>query len=235
MADLKENSVEGSQLQTAQESVWKSDFGRDYTDRNTLDVEPLDELWLRNYGIARSAINEKFLHGIEKHASFLEVGCNAGNQLLLLAQMGWSNLSGTELQAYAVEIARSRLPHATLKQGSALSLPWPDRSFDVVFTSGVLIHISPSDLTRAMDEMYRVSKEYIWCSEYYAPEVTRITYRDRAELLWKMDFAGLFVDRFPDLQLVREQRLPYLQNGNVDTVFLLRKTTASQMPSKELK
>jgi pseudaminic acid biosynthesis-associated methylase len=224
MLKSKEDSAEDSCRQTAQEAVWDGDFGRDYTDRNTFDAQSLDDLWLRNYGVARSTINEEFLSGIAKKASFLEVGCNAGNQLLLLKQMGWSNLSGIELQCYALEIARSRLQDTTLKQGSALALPWPDSVFDVVFTSGVLIHISPSDLSVAMEEIYRVSKEYIWCSEYYAPELTRITYRDRSELLWKMDFARQFQDRFPDLELTREHRLPYLQNSNVDTVFLLRKT-----------
>jgi pseudaminic acid biosynthesis-associated methylase len=224
MLKSKEDSAENHCRQTAQEAVWDGDFGRDYTDRNTLDAQSLDDLWLRNYGVARSTINEEFLSGIPKNASFLEVGCNAGNQLLLLKQMGWSNLSGIELQCYALEIARSRLQDATLKQGSALALPWPDSAFDVVFTSGVLIHISPSDLRVAMEEIYRVSKEYIWCSEYYAPELTRITYRDRTELLWKMDFARQFKDRFPNLQLTREQRLPYLKNSNVDSVFLLRKT-----------
>jgi len=224
MLKSKEDSAENHCRQTAQEAVWDGDFGRDYTDRNTLDAQSLDDLWLRNYGVARSTINEEFLSGIPKNASFLEVGCNAGNQLLLLKQMGWSNLSGIELQCYALEIARSRLQDATLKQGSALALPWPDSAFDVVFTSGVLIHISPSDLGVAMEEIYRVSKEYIWCSEYYAPELTRITYRDRTELLWKMDFARQFEDRFPNLQLTREQRLPYLKNSNVDSVFLLRKT-----------
>jgi len=224
MLKSKEDSAENLCRQTAQEAVWDGDFGRDYTDRNTLDAQSLDDLWLRNYGVARSTINEEFLSGIPKNASFLEVGCNAGNQLLLLKQMGWSNLSGIELQCYALEIARSRLQDATLKQGSALALPWPDSAFDVVFTSGVLIHISPSDLRVAMEEIYRVSKEYIWCSEYYAPELTRITYRDRTELLWKMDFARQFKDRFPNLQLTREQRLPYLKNSNVDSVFLLRKT-----------
>jgi pseudaminic acid biosynthesis-associated methylase len=224
MLKSKEDSAENHCRQTAQEAVWDGDFGRDYTDRNTLDAQSLDDLWLRNYGVARSTINEEFLSGIPKNASFLEVGCNAGNQLLLLKQMGWSNLSGIELQCYALEIARSRLQDATLKQGSALAPPWPDSAFDVVFTSGVLIHISPSDLGVAMEEIYRVSKEYIWCSEYYAPELTRITYRDRTELLWKMDFARQFKDRFPNLQLTREQRLPYLKNSNVDSVFLLRKT-----------
>jgi pseudaminic acid biosynthesis-associated methylase len=213
--------------ETSQEGVWKGDFGRDYTDRNTFDPKSLDELWLRNYGVARSTINEEFLSGIPRNASFLEIGCNAGNQLLMLRQMGWSNLSGTELQPYALEIACSRLPEVAFKQGSALSLPWKDNSFHVVFTSGVLIHISPNDLPRAADEIYRTTDGYIWCSEYYAPDATEITYRNRRELLWKMDFAAYFIRRFPDLKLVREKRLPYLDNPNVDTVFLLRKTRSA--------
>ncbi|HKF05424.1 MAG TPA: pseudaminic acid biosynthesis-associated methylase [Candidatus Sulfotelmatobacter sp.] len=212
-----------SATETQQERIWKGDFGREYTERNTVDTASLDQLWRRNYGVARSTINESFLSRIPKDAKFLEVGCNAGNQLLMLSQMGWSNLSGTELQPFAMEIARSRLPSATFKLGSALALPWDDGSFDVVFTCGVLIHISPTDLPTVMDEIYRTTKEYIWGTEYYAPEVTQVTYRDHSELLWKMDFARQYMRRFPDLELVREQRLPYLDNANVDAVFLLRK------------
>lgn len=223
MLNSKENSPDKNNAQTQQELVWNSDFGRAYTDRNTFDIESLDALWLRNYGVSRREINAQFLGGISKTAKVLEVGCNAGNQLLLLRQMGWSELSGVELQPYALEIARSRLPNASLKEGSALALPWADSSFDLVFTSGVLIHISPDDLPRAVSEIYRVSKEYIWCSEYFASEVTEIKYRDRAELLWKMDFARQFLRAFPDLELVQERRLPYLESTNVDSVFLLRK------------
>lgn len=209
--------------ETQQETVWKGTFGREYTERNTVDTEGLDEHWRRNYGFARSSIIASFLSGISKDAKFLEVGCNAGNQLLMLKQMGWRNLSGTELQPFAIEIASSRLPDAAFKLGSALALPWEDRSFDVVFTCGVLIHISPTDLPSVMDEIYRTTREYIWGTEYYAPEVTQVTYRDHSELLWKMDFARQYMKRFPDLELVKEQRLPYLDNANVDAVFLLKK------------
>ena len=204
-------------------SVWKGDFGRAYTDRNTLDSEGLDRLYRGNYGIGRREINQTFLRDIPREATFLEVGCNAGNQLLLLQEMGYTNLAGVELQPYAMEIARARLPGAALAQGSALSLPHEDASFEVVFTSGVLIHISPDDLPRAMDEIHRCAKSYIWGLEYYWPEVTEISYRKHSGLLWKMDYARRYLERFSDLELVREQRLPYLENANVDTVFLLRK------------
>jgi pseudaminic acid biosynthesis-associated methylase len=217
------SAQEAAQRETDQTVVWKGDFGRAYTDRNTFDTEALDQLTQRNYGITKTEINKVFLEGIASNASILEVGCNAGNQLLLLRQMGYTNLSGVELQPYAFEVARRRLPGVDLKLGSALDLPHPDNSFDVVFTSGVLIHIAPRDLPRAMDEIYRCAKTYIWGMEYYCPDVTEVSYRGHNELLWKMDYAQSYLERFPDLELVRERRLPYLENANVDTVFLLRK------------
>jgi pseudaminic acid biosynthesis-associated methylase len=209
--------------ETAQMSVWKGDFGRAYTDRNMLDSDGLDRLYHGNYGIGRRELNGAFLHDIAREAAFLEVGCNAGNQLMLLREMGYSNLSGVELQPYALEIARKRLSDASLTQGSALTLPHEDASFDVVFTSAVLIHIAPEDLPHAMDEIHRCTKSYIWGLEYYWPEVAEVNYRNHSGLLWKMDYARRYLDRFPDLELVREQRLAYLQDTNVDTMFLLRK------------
>ncbi|MFZ1160038.1 MAG: pseudaminic acid biosynthesis-associated methylase [Candidatus Sulfotelmatobacter sp.] len=208
---------------TAQMEVWKGEFGREYTDRNTFDVDAVDELYRRDYGITRTAINQEFLGGISKGASFLEVGCNTGNQLLLLQRMGFANLSGVELQPYALEIARSRTRSISLAQGSALGLPHGDASFDVVFTSRVLIHIAPDDLPRVMDEIHRCARSYIWGLEYYAPDVTEVNYRNHSKLLWKLDYAQQYLKRFEDLEIVRERHIPYVGGSNVDTVFLLRK------------
>jgi hypothetical protein len=41
-------------------------------------------------------------------------------------------------------------------------------------------------------------------------------------LLWKSDYAQPYLRRFSDVELVREQRLRYLENENADTMFLLR-------------
>ncbi len=216
-------SMNTAQMSTAQTEVWRGEFGRDYTDRNTLDVDALDALYRKNYGLTRTQINQNFLSSISKNASFLEVGCNTGNQLLLLQRMGYTNLSGLELQPYALEIARSRTRNVSLAQGSALAIPHPDASFDLVFTAGVLIHIAPDDLPRAMDQVHRCARTFIWGLEYYAPDVTEVNYRNHSRLMWKMDYARRYLQRFEDLELVREQHIPYLEGPNVDTVFLLRK------------
>jgi len=207
---------------TEQIRTWNGDFGREYTDRNTFTPAQLDELYQRNYGITRSAINRRFLESIPRDARILEVGCNVGNQLLILQSMGFTNLYGIETQDYALQRAQGRLPAAVLRQASALAIPYAGRFFDLVFTSGVLIHIAPADLPLALGEIRRCAKHWIWGFEYYAPQMTEVAYRGHGALLWKTDYARLYAEQFPELELVREEHLRYLENENVDTAFLLR-------------
>ncbi len=209
--------------ETPQKKSWAGDFGREYTDRNTLSGAQLDSLYRENYGITRRQLNEAHLADVPRDARILEVGCNSGNQLLLLREMGFTGLWGAEVQSYALELAKARLPDAQLSQASALNLPYEDTDFDLVFTSGVLIHISPADLERALDEIHRCAKTWIWGMEYYALEVTQVNYRGHDGLLWKMDYVKRYLDRFDDLELVREQRLPYLNSSNTDTMYLLKR------------
>ena len=56
----------------------------------------------------------------------------------------------------------------------------------------------------------------------YAPQMTEVAYRGHAALLWKTDYARLYLEQFPELELVREERLRYLDNENIDAAFLLR-------------
>ena len=209
--------------ETDQISEWTGSFGREYTDRNTFTPAELDALYDRNYGITRRELNRRFLEGIPSCAHILEVGCNVGNQLLVLEEMGFTNLYGIEIQSYALELARSRVPDVKFTQASVLAIPYPDQNFDLVFTCGVLIHIAPTDVPVALAEIHRCAKTWVWGSEYYAPRMTEVSYRGHDSLLWKTDYAQLYVERFPDLELVSEQRLRYLENENVDTMFLLRR------------
>ena len=208
---------------TEQIRTWTGDFGREYTDRNTFTPEGLDDLYRRNYGITRTEVNERFLEQIPRDSRVLEVGCNMGNQLLVLQQMGFTDLYGIEIQTYALDRAKERLHGVQLTQGSALSIPYPDQFFDLVFTSGVLIHIAPNDLSAALSEIHRCSRRWIWGFEYYAPEITEVAYRGHSALLWKTDYARLYQEQFGELELLREDRLRYLDSANIDAAFLLRR------------
>jgi pseudaminic acid biosynthesis-associated methylase len=226
-SNVTHKRAEGLPSQTAalskQVREWKGAFGRKYTNRNDLSLKELDGVYVNNYGVTRRELNERFLRDVPKDARILEVGCNVGNQLRLLQGMGYHNLFGIEIQAYAVKLARKRTAGIRLVNSSGLEIPFNDSFFDVVFTSGVLIHIAPENLRTALTEIHRCTRDYIWGLEYFAPEVTEVVYRGYKDLMWKADYAHLYVEAFPDLEIAKEERLKYLQNENTDSMFLLRK------------
>jgi pseudaminic acid biosynthesis-associated methylase len=212
------------QGKSKQSEEWSGTFGKEYTDRNPQTPEAMDELFLRNFGVTRTALNLEFLGDLDRSMSILEVGANVCVQLAALGDMGFQRLYGIELQFYAIQRAKRCSPDVRLVQASAFDLPFPNECFDIVFTSGVLIHLNPETLPRALDEIVRCARRYVWGWEYYADTHHGVPYRGHDDLLWKGDFAGMYRDRFPELELVKEGRVPYLDNDNVDAMFLLAKT-----------
>jgi len=206
---------------TQQLKNWVGKFGQEYTDRNAISLEDVEKLYKKLYGITRIELNRLFLSKMGRSIRILEVGANIGNQLLCLQKMGFKNLYGIEPQKYAVEISKTR--GLNIIEGNIFDIPFDDEYFDLVFTSGVLIHISPKDIKKAMREIHRCTKRYIWGLEYYSDKYAEVIYKGQKNLLWKADFAELYLNLFKDLELVMEKRLKYLDNKNIDSVFLLKK------------
>ena len=202
---------------------WKGAFGREYSDRNAFSVKELDDLYERNFGLSRTELNKKFLNEIKPNDKILEVGSNIGNQLICLQEMGFKSLYGIEPQFYAVERLKKRTEGINIIRGDAFDIPFKNKFFDVVFTSGVLIHINPKDIKKAMYEIYRCSSLYIWGYEYYSEDYKDIMYRGKKGLLWKANFPKMYQDLFPSLKLVKIEYIKYIGNTNVDVMFLLKK------------
>lgn len=208
---------------TSQETIWNGEFGNEYNARNLATMEHMDKLYLQNYGVTRSDLNKEFLGALPRSLQVLEVGANVGVQLTFLQQMGFSSLYGIEINEDAIERSKSTTKGLNIIRSSALDIPFKDAYFDLVFTAGVLIHISPFDIKQVMGEIYRCTKKIIWGFEYYAPEYTEITYRGNTNMLWKANFSQLYRDSFEDLRLISEKKIPYLDSENVDVMFLLEK------------
>jgi pseudaminic acid biosynthesis-associated methylase len=179
---------------TPQLALWRSDFGRAYTDRNDRERPERIAAWRR------------ILDGVDTVRT-LEVGCNVGWNLHYLSRLGLTDLYGIEPQPGAVARARQRGPELGVLHGTAFDLPFRDGYFDLAFTSGVLIHISPSTVGVALDEIYRVSRRWIIAIEYDAPHEQEIEYRGHAGALWKRDHGALWQQRYPGLRLVRRLEL----------------------------
>lgn len=207
---------------TEQMKKWESNFGEEYIKRNIKDI---DSLYAYNFGKTRTKLNNEFIGEFDKHIKILEVGSNIGLQLNLLQKSGFKNLYGIEINEEAIEISKEMTKNIYIIKGSAFDVPFRDNYFDLVFTSGVLIHIAPEDIKDAINEVYRVSKRYIWGFEYFSEKYTEVEYRGEKNLLWKANFAQIYLDTFKDLRLIKENRIKYLQNANIDQMFLLEKVS----------
>ncbi len=205
------------------EEKWKGRFGEAYTKRSPWNVKDMDKLYKMIFGVTLTELNCEFVKNIDRSSKILEVGCNVGVQLQFLQKMGFNNLYGIELNKNVVEISKSITKDINIIQGSVLDIPYKDEYFDLVFTSGVLIHISPKDINKAIKEIYRCSKKYIWGFEYYAENYTEIVYRGNKNMLWKGDFMKMYLESFDDLRLEKETKIKYLESDNYDKMFLLTK------------
>lgn len=208
---------------TQQMKKWTCAFGNEYTSRNPYAFEDTENLYLKLYGVRRTEMNREFIGNLRNSLKILEVGSNVGAQLIVLQKMGFTDLYGIEIQEGAIEFSKSITKGINIIKGSALDIPFKDNYFDLVFTSGVLIHIAPADIIEVMKEIHRTTRKYIWGFEYFAEEYVEIEYRGEKNLLWKANFSEIYLHNFTDLKLLKEKKYKYLHNTNVDQMFLLEK------------
>ena len=109
-------------------------------------------------------------------------------------------MTGVEINKKAAEIS-SNLERVKIYNMSALNFE-TEQKFDLTFTCGVLIHINPDELPTMYDKLYHFSKCYILIAEYYNPTPVEVIYRQNKGKLFKRDFAGEMMDKFPDLTLI---------------------------------
>lgn len=176
---------------SSQLAFWRGGFGEAYTQRNLID-------WR-----TRVAAFQRMLSGLPIKC-VLEIGCNRGHNLVAIAELlgEGSTVVGVEPSPYAVKSAKASSPNPCIVLGHTFNLPFKDGHFDLAFTAGVLIHIAMSDLSKALEEIHRVSGRYILAIEYFAEEETMIRYRGHENLLWKRDCRRHYQDQFPDLTLI---------------------------------
>lgn len=136
-------------------------------------------------------------------SSFLEVGCGTGFVLQgVRGAFPDLRLTGAELHAEGLDVARKRLPGVELVRADALDLPFGPE-FDVVGSFDVLEHIE--DDKTALAELYRATKRgggalltvpqhpQLWsAADEYGQHVRR--YR-RHEFAAKLEQAGFRVER----------------------------------------
>ncbi len=166
---------------------WKGKFGDEYQIRNDGDgIGARVALWgeiLRKLPGWSEIVTAK--------RSVLEIGAGSGSNLEALRKFSYANLSAIEPNVRARKLLKQR--GFEVDDGTAAN---PGRTADLVFSSGVLIHIPPDELLAACQGIYDASTRYIVCIEYFADEPEEKLYRGHAGKLWKRDFGGFWLDNF---------------------------------------
>ena len=135
-----------------QEDFWKSRINLNYAQDNAEFERDLGiEAWNRMlFQVISLEIN-----------SYLDCGSNMGRNIVFLQEilpLASSNIIEIALEPFDVCKQRYKIDDSFL--GSIKNAKF-EESFDLVFTSGVLIHINPDDLIETMANMFRLSSRYI--------------------------------------------------------------------------
>ena len=170
--------------------TWDGNFGIRYTIRNKISPFKLIRFFrkiLKNLNINK----------------ILEVGCNRGHNLIAISYCGEYDLYGIDVNPYSILLARENRD-INFTVGNLFDILYKDNYFDLVITFGVLIHINPAELKKALKEILRVSNKYFLMIEYNYDfdEFEKVEYRENVGL-WRGNFKKFVFDNF-NVKLILE-------------------------------
>ena len=159
------------------QDFWKGEGGDAYTLRSDIDWRKRTSFWRDTIPVD---VNTVF-----------ECGTNLGSNLRAIRACRSVSVSGIELNESAVGAAQARglaVVHQDLLTMQAFPLA------DLVFTCGVLIHMSPDQIGDAMERVAALSKRYVMAVEYASEsgQEEHVNYRGSDDLLWRRDYGRLY-------------------------------------------
>ena len=175
-----------------QEELWKGKLGDNYTDDN--DRERYVQYKI---DIFRGILDKKL-----NISSVLEYGANIGLNIPAVKQCC------PKAKYYGVEI--NKKAYDKLKR---VCTAWNQSIFDkldlkadLVFTYGLLIHISPDDLNEAYKVLYEHSNKYILLVEHISKHPFTVVYRERENAFFKGDFINDF-QKLYNLKMIKSGKV----------------------------
>ena len=177
---------------TEQEDFWNGKFGDEYIERNQGSKALASKIHI---------FSDVFTY-TQGVASCLELGANIGLNLKAIKSLiPQATVGGVEINQKAANECR-KIEGVEVFEQSILDFQ-TEKRWDFTFTAGVLIHINPDCLENVYDILYEHSNKYICLTEYYNPTPVEVSYRGNEKRLFKRDFAGEIMDRYPDLKLLK--------------------------------
>ena len=161
---------------------WAGYFGDEYTER-WKEVPNRDVWW-------ETLIN-KF--GIQ---SVYELGCNNGGNLDAIRRVSSILGAGCDVNSSAVSQAKTKGHDVAVWR--AEDLPPTYQRHDLVFTTGLLIHLQTPEVIKVMKRAREQSRKYVLLNEYASHYDEEIPYRDIPHSLYKRAYGQIYWALFPD-------------------------------------
>ena len=160
-------------------------------------------------------IREALAARLDRDAAVLELGCGSGRHLEHLADAGFEDLSGVDINAEAFETMRDAYPElaaeGTFHRGPIEDLvgEFDDGAFDAVYSVETLQHLHP-DVESAFAEIARITDDVLVTAEIedptresasgdpdvnYVDDETPLYYRDWGEIFTSLGLAEVDVVR----------------------------------------
>ncbi len=174
-----------------QQNFWSQEYADDYRKKNSsFNLEKGIKGWA-----------EMLRKGTDI-ASVLECGCNIGRNINFLNYLlPDAKKSIIEISPEAYHFVTQQYAIDRSFNGPIVEADFAPASFDLTFTSGVLIHIHPDDLLNNMKQLYALSSKYVLMGEYFNRTPVMIEYQGQQNKLFKRDFGKMFMENF-DVKLV---------------------------------
>jgi ubiquinone/menaquinone biosynthesis C-methylase UbiE len=160
---------------SADEQYWSNRSRTSISDRGDWNTESTD--WIDDYWNSRNHPHRALLiNTIKKYhpSSILEIGCNCGPNLFLLAKIfPDARIMGIDINMDAVVqgnqyLAEQGIKNVTLQVGMADDLKlFENNEFDVVFTDAVMIYIGPDKIMNVINEIVRVARKASLLHEWH--------------------------------------------------------------------
>ena len=174
-------------LESSIEQFWKNDVTKSYINNNKKFDQQLGvKAW--------NKMLKKIKH--DEINSLLECGSNIGRNINFLNEvLPHSTKSIIEFAKVPYDIVTNKFELKSKYFGPIKNASFSTK-FDLVFTSGVLIHIDPTELMENLNNIYKLSSRYILLNEYFNRTPLMIEYRGELNKLFKNNFGAIFIENF---------------------------------------
>lgn len=200
---------------SSQKEFWLSNFANSYMSRNS-NIDYVNNNYKEKTGFTEEEIFMEFFSDFDRDMSILEVGCNVGVKISMLQKMGFTNLTGVELNKNAYEIAKKKFPDIEFINSDIEQFE-TGKKYDLVYTCGVLIHLNPAIISNVVKKIFSLSNMYIFGFESYSEILQEVRYRENLHVQWKQDFMGAYMKNFPELNIIKQKKITYLNNEKAFT------------------